>query len=74
MQQAIVLNDNYDRAIAILDELESDASVRSLARQFGIARLTVRNVRDNAEWYRQQGRIEIETDRRERAAPTERTQ
>ena len=54
----LVLNDNYDRAIAILDELEADASVRSLARQFGIARSTVRNVRENAEWYREQGQDE----------------
>ena len=68
----LVLNDNYDQAIAILDELEAGASVRSLARQFDIARATVRNVRDNAEWYRQQG--QTETSRKDRAAPTESNQ
>lgn len=51
----LVMNDNYDRAMAILDELGNGESIRSLARRFGIARGTVRHIRDNAEWYREQG-------------------
>lgn len=54
----LVLNDNFDRAMAILDELDRRESIRSLARRFDIARSTVRNVRDNEEFYRKRAPAE----------------
>lgn len=58
----LVMNDNYDRAMAILEELKHGKSIRSLARRFDIARGTVRHVRNNAEWYREQGQAVPETE------------
>jgi len=48
----LVLNDNFDNAIAILDELERGESKRSLARRFDVSRGTVSNIGEKEEFYR----------------------
>jgi len=49
----LVMNGNFDRAMTILDELDRDESIRSLARRFGVGRATVRRIRDREDFYRE---------------------
>ncbi len=44
-------NDDYEKAIVVLDELDKGASKRELARSLGISRSTVRKIVDNRERY-----------------------
>ena len=48
----LVLNDNFDKAMTILDELDRGESKRSLARNFGISRGTMSNIEEKEEFYR----------------------
>jgi DNA invertase Pin-like site-specific DNA recombinase len=48
----LVLNDNFDNALVILDELERGESKRSLARRFDVSRATVSNIEGKEEFYR----------------------
>jgi DNA invertase Pin-like site-specific DNA recombinase len=44
-------NDDYEKAVIVLDELDKGASKRELARSLGIARSTVRKIAANRERY-----------------------
>ncbi len=47
----LVPNDNYEKALVALDELDKGTSKRSLAQSFGVARSTIRNIADNRQRY-----------------------
>lgn len=44
-------NDDYEKALIVLDELDRGASKRQLARSFGISRSTVRTIVEHRERY-----------------------
>ncbi len=44
-------NDDYEKAVVVLDELDKGASKRQLARSLGISRSTVRTIAENRERY-----------------------
>ncbi len=44
-------NDDFEKAVVALDEVDKGTSKRSLARSPGIARSTVRKIADNRERY-----------------------
>lgn len=47
----LTLNDNYENAVVVLDELDKGASKRELARSLGISRSTVQKIVQNRERY-----------------------
>lgn len=48
----LVPNENYETALAVIEEVEAGESKRSVARRAGITRATVRNILDRKELYR----------------------
>ncbi len=44
-------NDDYEKAVVVLDELDNGASKRQLARSLGVSRSTVRTIAENRQRY-----------------------
>ncbi len=44
-------NDNYEKAVVVLDALDKGASKRELSRSLGISRSTVRKIAENRKRY-----------------------
>ncbi len=47
----LVPNDDYEKAVVALDELDKGTSKRSLARSLGVARSTIRNIAEHRGRY-----------------------
>ena len=49
---SLVPNEDYETALAVIEEIEDGESKRSVARRADITRATVRNIMDRTELYR----------------------